>query len=65
MTEFQLIGVLIGLATLIFSKVPFVNLVYVLAVSRAIDFDQFSIITGVYMIVLLGSNLTRSMNKGE
>lgn len=63
MPAISLSVVLIGLLTLIFSEVPFLNLIYVMVGQSLTSWDDFGVVTGAFFIAYLGATIYRRINK--
>lgn len=61
MSEFTLAGIFIALFSLIFSKFPFIQLVYVLSIFYATSWDELGMITVAMLIATIGANVTKSL----
>ncbi len=63
MTDFLLAGVAIALISLIFSSLPFIQLIYVLACSYALNWNDLYILTGFYLVAMVGGELFKRLSK--
>jgi len=63
LSDFTLAGIFIALFSLIFSKYPFIQLVYVLSVFYATNWDEMLMITVAMLISTVGANVTKSFDK--
>jgi len=56
-------GILIGIFSLIFSKFPFIQLVYVLSIFYATSWEELGMITFAMLIATIGANVTKTINE--
>ena len=63
MTDYFLAGVAVALLSLIFSKFPFIQLVYFLAVQGVTSWDGFGMITGIMLIATFGATVYHNTSK--
>jgi len=59
-SDFTLAGIFVALLSLIFSKYPFIQLVYMLGVIYATDWDEWGMITVTMLIATVGANVYKS-----
>lgn len=63
MSDFVIAGSGIALFALMFTETPFMCLVYFLAVQLCIDWSQWSVVTGLFFLSLLGGALVKGLRK--
>lgn len=63
LSEFTLAGILIALLSLIWSKFPFIQLVYLLSVLNATNWDEMGIMTVTMLIATVGANVYKNFEK--
>lgn len=61
MSDFVMAGAGVALLSLIFSDYPFVQLVYFLAITNVVDWDQWGIVTGIMVLAMLGINMYKRL----
>lgn len=59
MSQYVLAGAGVALLSLIFSDLPFVQLVYFLAITQVMDWQTFATVTGIMMIASVGGTIYR------
>lgn len=61
MSELVLAGAAVALLGLIFSDLPFISLVYMIAIGTVVDWDQWAVITGIAVIAHIGGTVWRKL----
>ena len=62
MNDVTLAGIFMGLFSLVFSKFPFIQLVYVLSMFYATNWTEMGMITVAMLIATIGANLAKSFD---
>lgn len=60
MTDIAVASGLLALLSMIFSDLPFLGLVYFLFARSAIDWEQWGVATGAYLIASIGGAIWRA-----
>lgn len=60
MSEFTLAGVFVALLSLIWSKFPFIQLIYILSIIYSTNWDEWGMITVTMLIATVGANVYHS-----
>lgn len=60
MSEFTLAGVFVALLSLIWSKFPFIQLIYILSIIYSTNWDEWGMITVTMLIATVGANVYKS-----
>ena len=63
MSDFILAGIFIALLSLIFSKFPFIQLIYVISLTHATNWDEMGMITVVMLISTMGANVYKAFKE--
>ena len=61
MSDQFMTGAALALMSLIFSSHPFIQLVYVLACTQCVIWDDFYIITGIFVISIVGAEINKRL----
>lgn len=63
MSDYAIAGVGLALLSLIWSDLPFIQLVYMLSVINVVDWNQWGVVTGFYLIASIGANIAKRIGK--